>query len=235
MEKEIHKGIIKNITKEYIVVLLDIDGIEQERLFYDNQKVVFNGLEIGDKVTLETIIEGNSMTLNVKKEEKKEPQLILNESREGVGRSYWKENLLENSFIIDTTKETEESFVEKLKEAKGQKEKIILLAGVDFITCPPMITHFMQSGLKATVIVEDIHDIQRGIKTPKMEDIEFLLNNKRREESLKLTEYKPEPIKPDSKKYDYCHGKQPELSFKSGGNNRKTKKRKKAKNGRSKK
>jgi len=230
MEKEIYKGIIKNITKEYVVVLLDIDGIEQERLFYDNNKVVFNGLEIGDKVTLETIIEGNSMTLNVKKEEKREPMLIVDESK-GYGKTWNTEEMLKNSFVIDTTQETEESFVEKLKEAKGQKEKIVVLGGA-FLSCSPMITSFINSGLKATVVIEDIHKIHNA---PKLDEIDWSKIKSDRELNLKITEtYKPEPIKHDSKKYDYCHGKQPELSFKSGGNNRKTKKRKKAKNGRKK-
>jgi hypothetical protein len=173
------------------------------------------------------------MTLSVSKQE--EPVLVAN-NRTGVGKSYLRERLLENSFVIDTEKETEESFVEKLKEAKGKKENIILLASANFITCSPMITHFMQSGLKATVIVEDIHDIQSGIVTPKLNDIDFINRNFKRDIDLTLTATNiPEPIKPDSKKYDYCHGKQPELSFKSGGNNRKIKKRKKAKNGKSKK
>jgi hypothetical protein len=119
MEKQTCKGVIKDFSKDGVLIDLDIDGIKQERLFYDNHEVVFKGLEVGDKVILETIIENNSMTLSVSKQE--EPVLVAN-NRTGVGKSYLRERLLENSFVIDTEKETEESFVEKLKEAKGKRK-----------------------------------------------------------------------------------------------------------------
>lgn len=227
MEKEIVKGTIKYFTVGGATITME-DGTDN--FISGERNMLFKDLEVGDKVILESVIENNSMTLSISKQE--EPVLLSN-NRTGVGRSYWKENLMKNSFIIDTSQETEESFVEKLKEAKGQKEKIILLAGVDFIACPPMITHFMQSGLKATVIIEDIHKIHN---TPKLDEIDWGKIKSDRELNLKITEtYKPESIKPFDKPNDYCHGKQPELSFKRGGNNRKTKNRKKAKNGRSKK
>lgn len=230
MEKEIVRGTIKYFTVGGATITME-DGIDN--FIAGERNMLFKDLEVGDKVILESVIENNSMTLSISKQEE---TILVTNTRKGVGKSYWKENLLENSFVIDTTQETEESFVEKLKEAKGKKENIVLLASANFITCSPMITQFMQSGLKATVIVEDIHDIQRGIVPPKLNDIDFVNGKFKREINLKLTEtHIPEPLKYNSEKYDYCHGKQPELSFKSGGNNRKTKKRKKAKNGRGKK
>ncbi len=230
MEKEIYNGTIKEISEKGVSVLMD--GDENETLFHKEYNGVFKEYIVGDKVILESVIENNSMTLNVSKKE--EPTLVAT-NRTGVGKSYWKENLMKNSFVIDTTQETEESFIEKLKEAKNQKEKVLVVGGA-FLGCTPMITSFLQSGLHATVIVDDIQDIGRGIVTPKLNDIDFLKHNFKRDIDLTLTAANiPEPIKPDSKKYDYCHGKQPELSFKSGGNNRKIKKRKKAKNGKSKK
>lgn len=233
MEKETARGTIKEFSNEGATITME-DGTDS--FIKGERNMLFKDLEVGDKVILESVIENNSMTISISKQE--EPMLLSN-NRTGVGRSYWKERLLENSFVIDTEKETEESFVEKLKEAKGKKENIILLASANFISCSPMITHFMQSGLKATVVVEDIHDIGRGIATPKLNDIDFINRNFKRYIDLKLTETNiPELLKTnktDDKTYDYCKGKQPELKFKSGGNNRKIKNRKKAKNGRGKK
>jgi adenylosuccinate synthase len=133
------------------------DGTDS--LIQGERNMLFKDLEIGDKVILESVIENNSMTLSISKQE--EPKLVTT-TRTGVGKSY--ERMLENSFVIDTEQETEESFVEKLKEAKGQKENIIIL-GAAFLSCSPMITSFMKSGLKATVIIEDI---QRVITTAKL-------------------------------------------------------------------
>lgn len=142
----------------------------------------------------------------------RERMLILNESK-GVGVSHSMEHFTKDAFVIDTDNHDLNSFIHILEESKQQHKVVIIGSGA--VTNRDMLLALSKSGIKATVIVEDIDNVLNKRKSLKEE----LLSSPVKD--IKLLKSFDDDIKKDMPK--------------SGGNKRKVKKRKKARNGRSKK
>lgn len=238
------QGKITDITDKGVTTNLHAENYEETRFFgsegFGNSKSLFDGLIVGDKFTLDIIEDGDNARLeyHVKKieEMKKEDVLIIDEPKmktvtRGIGVSYYMENLLKDSFVIDINKESSESFESRLTEGKNQDRGILIIGSS--LSDTKILEHLMKSNIKATLVFEDI---DKQVNSRKIEErgIEITSLNtsggiKKRPLSLSKELSDIEPLKPPP---SYQKGEVNDRPYRSGGNNRKIKKRKKAKNGR---
>lgn len=177
---------------------------------------VFDGFKIPKKNSLGIDVIGTHDEIEVGKtlinDTPRERMLILNESI-GVGTSHSIEHLTKDAFIIDTDKHNLNSLIDVLSTSKNEPNVIVI--GSSIFQDKEILRAISASGIKATVIVEDIDNVFNKRKSLKEE----LLSSPVKD--IKLLKSFDDDIKKDMPK--------------SGGNNRKVKKRKKARNGRSKK
>jgi hypothetical protein len=174
---------------------------------------VFDGFKIPKKKSLGIDVIGTHDEIGVGiNDTPRERMLILNESI-GVGTSHSIEHLTKDAFIIDTDKHNLNSLIDVLSTSKNEPNVIVI--GSSIFQDKEILRAISASGIKATVIVEDIDNVFNKRKSLKEE----LLSSPVKD--IKLLKSFDDDIKKDMPK--------------SGGNNRKVNKRKKARNGRSKK
>lgn len=241
------QGKITDITDKGVTAdIFYDDNYKEERFFcngdfFNSTKNLFHGLIVGDKFTADIIEDGDNARLeyHVKKieEMKKEDLLIIDEPKtktvtRGIGVSHYMGNLLKDSFVIDINKESSESFESRLTEGKSQDRGIVIIGSS--LSDTKILEHLMKLNIKATLVIEDI---DKQVNSRKIEDrgIEITSLNtsgriKKRPLNLSKELSNIEPLKPAP---SYQRGEVNEnRPYRSGGNNRKIKKRKKAKNGR---
>lgn len=131
----------------------------------------------------------------------------------GTSTSRYMGDLTKDAFIIDLDKENIDSMQLSLIEAKKHDKVVVIGSGLTGKT--EMFKAFMESKIKATVVIDDVGS--------------FAQTNKPKQSLLFPDDKDTKVI--DRKASKYYYDDKPVI--KSGGNNRKVKKRKKAKNGRS--
>lgn len=156
--------------------------------------------------------------------DKREQIINISESG-GVGTSYKNKLVKEGAFVIDMSEETVESAIEKLKQhkEKGNDNKIVLVGNpykASFSSIIKLIRKEDFSG--ATILVEDVNELveeKQKNRTELLSEMNVLADKLEKQSFLKKASYEYQDDVPRQK-------------YRSGGNNRKMKKRKKARNGR---
>jgi hypothetical protein len=131
-------------------------------------------------------------------------------------KSYSKEELMKDAFVIDLDKINEDSIHGAISDAKESGKKIVVIGN----TMPKIGTPVFDTLMKSDITVLVVDDIGS----------DKILEKEKFDADRKLITKIDE-----SYIYHYDDGDTKKVKFRKGGNNRKIKKRKKAKNGKNKK
>lgn len=158
----------------------------------------------------------------------REPKFIITDwARKGVGQSYYLQALTEDAHVLKFDEsDSQESLEAKIAEAKAQEKKVVVIgSGVGRMS---IMEKILGSGLACQVFVDDLKsaDFEEEYKVP--------MTVPKWKENEPISIRNTHPADDFSNRIAFDDGVSTQKKNRSGGNNRKLKKRKKAKNGRNK-